>query len=46
MQHHGIHRKSGSWSTEVLHLFHKMNDQSNAAENARRVREKIMAKAL
>ena len=46
LQHHGIHRKSGSWSTEVLHLFHKINDQSNASENARRVREKIMAKAL
>jgi glycosyltransferase involved in cell wall biosynthesis len=46
LQHHGIHRKSGSWSSEVLHLFHKINDQSNAAENARRVREKIMAKAL
>lgn len=46
LQHHGIGRKSGSWSTEVLHLFHKINDQSNAAENARRVREKIMAKAL
>jgi glycosyltransferase involved in cell wall biosynthesis len=46
LQHHGIQRKSGSWSTEVLHLFHKINDQSNAAENARRVREKIMAKAL
>ena len=46
LQHHGIHRKSGSWSTEVLHLFHKINDQSNAAENARRVREKILAKAL
>jgi len=46
LQHHGIHRKSGSWSTEVLHLFHKIYDQSNAAENARRVREKIMAKAL
>jgi glycosyltransferase involved in cell wall biosynthesis len=46
LQHHGILRKSGSWSTEVLHLFHKINDQSNAAENARRVREKIMAKAL
>ncbi len=42
----GLIRKSGSWSTEVLHLFHKMNDQSNAAENARRVREKILAKAL
>ena len=46
LQHHGILRKSGSWSTEVLHLFHKINDQSNAAENARRVREKILAKAL
>jgi glycosyltransferase involved in cell wall biosynthesis len=46
LQHHGIHRKSGSWSTEVLHLFHRIHDQSNAAENARRVREKIMAKAL
>jgi glycosyltransferase involved in cell wall biosynthesis len=46
LQHHGIRRKSGSWSTEVLHLFHKINDQGNAAENARRVREKIMAKAL
>ena len=46
LQHHGIRRKSGSWSTEVLHLFHKIHDQSNAVENARRVREKIMAKAL
>ena len=41
----GLIRKSGSWSTEVLHLFHKLNDQSNAAENAQRVREKILAKA-
>jgi len=46
LQHHGIHRKSGSWSTEVLHLFHQIHDQTNAAENARRVREKIMAKVL
>lgn len=46
LQHHHIKRKSGSWATEVLHLFHKINDQSNAAENARRVREKILAKAL
>jgi hypothetical protein len=29
-----------------LHLFHKIHDQSNAAENARRVREMILAKAL
>ena len=46
LQHHRIIRKSGSWATEVLHLFHKIHDQSNAAENARRVREKILAKAL
>ncbi|QWD90168.1 glycosyltransferase family 2 protein [Polynucleobacter sp. MWH-Braz-FAM2G] len=46
LQRHHIKRKSGSWSTEVLHLFHKIHDQSNAAENARRVREKILAKAL
>ena len=46
LQHHRIIRKSGSWATEVLHLFHQIHDQSNAAENARRVREKILAKAL
>jgi glycosyltransferase involved in cell wall biosynthesis len=46
LQRHHIQRKSGSWSTEVLHLFHKINDQTNAADNARRVREKILAKAI
>lgn len=45
LQNNGLIRKSGSWSTEVLHLYHQINDQSNAAENARRVREKILAKA-
>jgi glycosyltransferase involved in cell wall biosynthesis len=45
LQNQGLIRKSGSWSTEVLHLYHHINDQSNAAENARRVREKILAKA-
>lgn len=45
LQNRGLIRKSGSWATEVLHLYHRMNDQSNAAENARRVREKILAKA-
>jgi glycosyltransferase involved in cell wall biosynthesis len=44
LQNKGVVRKSGSWSTEVLHLYHHINDQSNAAENARRVREKILAK--
>ena len=46
LQRQQIKRKSGSWATEVLHLFHKTHDQSNAAENARRVREKILAKAM
>jgi len=46
LQRHHIIRKSGAWATEVLHLFHKINDQTNAAENARRVREKILAKAM
>ena len=45
LQNGGLIRKSGSWATEVLHLYHRINDQSNAAENARRVREKILAKA-
>lgn len=45
LQSTGLTRKSGSWSTEVLHLHHHINDQSHAAENARHVREKILAKA-
>ena len=45
LQNRGLIRKSGSWATEVLHLYHRIHDQSNAAENARRVREKILAKA-
>lgn len=45
LQNTGLIRKSGSWSTEVLHLHHHINDQSHAAENARHVREKILAKA-
>jgi glycosyltransferase involved in cell wall biosynthesis len=45
LQNRGLIRKSGSWSTEVLHLHHRINDQKNAAENARRVCEKILAKA-
>jgi len=45
LQNKGLIRKSGSWATEVLHLYHRIHDQSHAAENARRVREKILAKA-
>lgn len=46
LQRHHVKRKSGSWATEVFHLYHPIHDQSNAAENARRVREKILAKAI
>ena len=46
LQRHQIKRKSGSWSTEVLHLFHIIHDQSNAEENARKVRAMIQAKAM
>ncbi|AWW47580.1 glycosyltransferase [Polynucleobacter paneuropaeus] len=45
LQQNGIIRKSGAWATEVFHLFHHIHDQSHAAENARHVREKILAKA-
>jgi glycosyltransferase involved in cell wall biosynthesis len=40
----GIQRKSGAWSTEVLHLWHKMADKQSAAKNAEIVRAKILAK--
>ena len=46
LQKNGVIRKSGSWSTEVLHLFHRIHDQANAAENAAHVRAQIMAKAV
>lgn len=46
LQNNGIVRKSGSWSTEVLHLFHKVRDQSNNDESIRRLQEKILAAQL
>jgi glycosyltransferase involved in cell wall biosynthesis len=42
LQNNGINRKSGSWSTEVLHLFHKVRDQSNNEESTRRLKQKIL----
>ncbi len=45
LYNHGIQRKSGAWSTEVLHLWHKMADKKNAEKNAQIVRAKILAKA-
>jgi glycosyltransferase involved in cell wall biosynthesis len=44
LQDAGVLRTSGAWSTEVLHLHHKVGDKSQEKANAQRVREKIMAK--
>jgi len=46
LQHSGVRRKSGAWATEVLHLFHRIQDQSRAKENERAVRKKILEKNL
>jgi glycosyltransferase involved in cell wall biosynthesis len=46
LQNHGIRRKSGSWATEVLHLYHPVKDQSNAKQNELTVRKKILEKNL
>jgi glycosyltransferase involved in cell wall biosynthesis len=45
LQDSGVKRKSGSWATEVIHLWHKTMSKENATKNAAIVREKIMAKA-
>ncbi|WP_292455911.1 glycosyltransferase family 2 protein [Mesorhizobium sp.] len=37
MQHSGVLRRSGSWATEVLHLWHQEPDKSNAERNRRLV---------
>jgi len=44
LQNNGVKRKSGSWATEVLHLWHKMADKATAEKNAEIVRAKILAK--
>lgn len=38
---HGVIRKSGSWSTEVLHLYHPPSDPSNAKINEQIVRQRL-----
>ena len=43
-EHNKLRRKSGSFSTEILHLWHPMGDRSQAEKNAKTVRAKIMAK--
>jgi hypothetical protein len=41
----GVTRKSGSWATEVLHLYHPMSNKENAEENEQKVRARILAKS-
>jgi glycosyltransferase involved in cell wall biosynthesis len=41
LEHSGVSRKSGSWATEVLHLFHQVRDQSLNHESIERLRAKV-----
>jgi len=45
LQAAGVRRKSGSWATEVLHLWHRTASKETAEKNAAIVRAKILAKA-
>ena len=45
LQAAGVRRKSGSWATEVLHLWHRTASKETAEKNAAIVRAKIVAKA-
>ena len=45
LQANGVIRKSGAWSTEVIHIFHKVRDQSNDKSSRERLNEKIRAHA-
>lgn len=41
LEHSGVSRKSGSWATEVIHLFHKVRDQSLSDTSIERLKSKI-----
>ena len=41
----GVIRKSGSWTTEVIHLWHKMAHKETAERNTAIVRAKIVSKS-
>ena len=41
LEHHGTHRKSGSWSTEVIHLYHRVRDKSLNDVSVERLNVKI-----
>ena len=38
-------RKSGSWATEVIHLWHKLAHKETAERNPAIVRAKIVSKS-
>lgn len=41
LEHSGVSRKSGSWATEVLHLFHQVRDQSLNDASIKQLETKI-----
>jgi len=41
LEHSGVQRKSGSWATEVIHLYHRVRDQSMNTVSVLRLKEKI-----
>lgn len=41
LEHAGVQRKSGSWATEVIHLYHRVRDQSMNSASVQRLKEKI-----
>ncbi len=43
LEHSGVTRKSGAWATEVVHLFHRVRDQSLNDESVKRLKKKIQA---
>jgi glycosyltransferase involved in cell wall biosynthesis len=41
LEHYGVHRKSGSWASEVIHLYHRVRDQSQNTVSIDRLKKKI-----
>ncbi|SNX29224.1 N-terminal domain of galactosyltransferase [Polynucleobacter meluiroseus] len=41
LEHSGVTRKSGSWATEVIHLYHRVRDQSLGDASVARLKKKI-----
>jgi glycosyltransferase involved in cell wall biosynthesis len=44
LQEEGVIRKSGSWATEVIHLWHKIANKDNDKKNIAIVKAKILTK--